>query len=151
MAGPIVSGYGMRISDFSGEPKLHEGMDIAAPIGTALVASATGVVISSRDAADGYGLTIVLDHGRRLTTSYSHLSRSLVYVGQFVKAGDIIALSGESGLVTGPHLHFEIRIRSYPRNPSRYRMVTPYENPTRFNLSPEFGWVCASQRLIAFK
>jgi len=87
----------------------HEGVDIAAPFGTPVVAPAAGVVVALNERG-GYGLLLELDHGHGVTTRYAHLLRARVRQGQFVLRGQLIANVGNSGLSTGPHLHYEIRV-----------------------------------------
>lgn len=109
--GPITSGFGWR--RLSGRPDWHAGVDIAAPIGTAMRAAGGGVVVFAA-ARGGYGRLIVIDHGqhggRNLATAYAHLSRFAVRVGQTVEAGEVIGYVGNTGFSTGPHLHFEVHI-----------------------------------------
>jgi len=128
MQGVVTSGYGQRVSDFTGENSQHNGVDIAADIGTAVVAAGDGVV-SSVEVVSGYGVTVVLDHGGGLKSIYAHLSSTQVRVGDVVRVGEVIALSGDTGRVTGAHLHFEINVckrgrdkleRCWPRNPNRF-------------------------------
>jgi murein DD-endopeptidase MepM/ murein hydrolase activator NlpD len=87
----------------------HEGIDIAAPMGAPVVAPAAGVVVTIAERA-GYGLLLELDHGHGLVTRYGHLSRVRVRAGQAVTRGQLLANVGSSGLSTGPHLHYEIRV-----------------------------------------
>ncbi len=106
--GAISSPYGPRIHPIYQVSSFHAGVDIVVPEGTRVYASAPGRVITA-GWEGGYGLLVVLDHGDGYTTYYGHLSALLVSVGQFVEIGQAIALSGNTGLSTGPHLHFEIR------------------------------------------
>lgn len=87
----------------------HEGIDIAAPLGAPVVAPAAGVVITIATQV-GYGLLIEVDHGHGVVTKYGHLSRARVRAGQAVVRGQLLANVGSSGLSTGPHLHYEIRV-----------------------------------------
>jgi len=100
-------------------PRAHKGLDIVAPSGTAVVASANGRVISSVNDG-GYGLMIQIDHGHGLLTRYAHLSRSAVSAGQVVKRGDRIGNVGMSGLAVGPHLHYEVLVNGQAANPRKY-------------------------------
>lgn len=110
VTGPIASGYGWRADPFgSGAREFHEGLDIAVPVGTPVRAAAAGVVLQAGPMG-GFGLGVVLDHGRGVQTLYGHLSRIGVRPGQRVRRGQVIAWSGSTGLSTGPHLDFRVRI-----------------------------------------
>jgi murein DD-endopeptidase MepM/ murein hydrolase activator NlpD len=97
--------------------KPHEGIDLPAPVGTPVFAAADGRVVYAGAAIRGYGNLIVLKHAGDLLTAYAHNSVLLVSQGQSVRAGDRIALVGQSGHATGPHLHFEVRSGQIPRDP----------------------------------
>lgn len=117
--GWMTSGFGMRRSPFSGRPKMHEGLDIAASIGTPVYATADGIVSQSETVA-GYGKLVVIDHGYGYKTYYGHNSKLSVKVGQKVRRGDRIASVGNSGSSTGAHLHYEVRLNGVPLNPRKY-------------------------------
>jgi murein DD-endopeptidase MepM/ murein hydrolase activator NlpD len=114
-----ASTYGWRVDPFTGERAMHEGVDIVAPIGTKIRAAAAGVVVST-ERHPQYGNLVEIDHGKDLTTRYAHSSRILVKVGQLVKRGQPVAEVGTTGRSTGPHLHFEVRIRGLAQNPDRF-------------------------------
>jgi len=97
----------------------HEGIDVTAPMGTPIEAPAAGIV---RDAGweAGYGNTIVIDHGFGTVTKFAHASKILVREGQRVSRGQRIALVGNTGLATGPHLHYEVHVNGRPVDPLRY-------------------------------
>jgi murein DD-endopeptidase MepM/ murein hydrolase activator NlpD len=114
--GPISSGYGWRIHPIFHTREFHTGIDIAAPYGTPIQAVQEGTVIFD-GWMRGYGMLVILDHGNGLSTTYSHLSSSLVHVGQHVTRGEVIARIGSTGWSTGPHLLFEIREDGRPVNP----------------------------------
>ncbi|MBI3607717.1 MAG: M23 family metallopeptidase [Nitrospirae bacterium] len=117
--GWMTSGFGRRISPFTGEPAMHRGVDISVPENTPMVASANGVVI--RAGWDGgLGNAIKIDHGFGYATTYGHLAKIQVRVGQRVKRGQVIGLVGNTGLSTGPHLHYEVVVNLTPTNPLRY-------------------------------
>lgn len=99
----------------------HEGIDVSAPSGSPIEAPAAGRVISA-GWEQGYGNTLEIDHGYGITTRYAHASRLLVRKGDRVKRGQRIALVGNSGLATGPHLHYEVHVNGKPVNPLRYVM-----------------------------
>jgi murein DD-endopeptidase MepM/ murein hydrolase activator NlpD len=102
-------------------PRPHTGIDIAAPIGTPVVAAAKGRVAFVGPQGD-YGTMIDIDHGYGHTTRYAHLSRTTVRTGQLVMRGDTIGAVGQSGLATGPHLHYEVLVDGKSANPRRYIM-----------------------------
>ncbi|MEZ5290615.1 MAG: peptidoglycan DD-metalloendopeptidase family protein [Vicinamibacterales bacterium] len=110
VAGPVrvTSPYGWRHDPFTGDAKFHRGVDLAAAYGSEVRAFGPGVVTSAGE-RPGYGLTVVVDHGGGRETLYAHLSALAVEPGQAVEAGQRLALSGQSGRATGPHLHFEAR------------------------------------------
>ena len=100
--------------------KFHTGIDIGgAPAGSNIVAATHGEVIYAASLG-GYGLTVVLDHGGGISTMYAHASKILVSVGQKVNSGDVIAKVGSTGLSTGPHLHFEVKINGQHTDPWKY-------------------------------
>ncbi len=117
--GWLTSKFGMRRDPFNGRRKMHEGLDIAARSGTAVVATADGIVSSVRTEA-GYGKIVVVDHGYGYRTIYGHNSRIYVKVGQRVRRGDRIAAVGNTGRSTGSHVHYEIRLNGVPVNPNKY-------------------------------
>mgnify|MGYP003669927047 CR=1 FL=1 len=113
------SGYGYRIDPFTGRRVFHEGVDFAAEVGTPIKAAAGGIIVYSARHAE-YGNMIEVDHGDNLVSRYAHASRRLVNLGQVVLKGQKIAEVGSTGRSTGPHLHFEIRHKGIPQNPSRF-------------------------------
>ena len=114
--GPISSPFGPRIHPIYGVPSFHTGIDIAVPEGTPVRAAASGTVTFA-GWHEGFGVLVVIDHGNGYESYYGHLSKLLVSEGQRVSAGDVIALSGNTGLSTGPHLHFEVRYLGTPVDP----------------------------------
>ncbi len=123
--GRIASGVGMRPSPWTGEKEFHSGLDIAQPIGTPVHAPGDGIVeLVGESRANGR--TIVLDHGQQIKTQYAHLSEILVKQGDRVRKGQLIALVGNTGKSTGPHLHYEVRVKGIPIDPRRNLIgVTP--------------------------
>lgn len=115
----VTSNYGKRNDPFTGKPKQHRGIDFAGKIGTELMAVAPGRVISAGERV-GYGLTVEIDHGLGFSTLYAHLSRATVARGDWVRPGTVVGLGGSSGRSTGPHLHYEIRYKGNPFNPSKF-------------------------------
>ncbi|WGS46883.1 M23 family metallopeptidase [Burkholderia sp. JSH-S8] len=113
------SPFGNRIDPFTHHLAFHPGIDLVAPIGTFILATAAGRV-SFAGWKPGYGNVVEIDHGRGFTTRYGHASRLLVYPGQRVLAGDRIAEVGSTGRSTGPHLHFEVLRDGLQTNPAEY-------------------------------
>ena len=117
--GWITSRFGYRTSPFTGRKEFHKGMDIANRKGTAILATADGIV-SFVGKKGAMGNIVVIDHSHGLVTRYAHLSKSLKKRGEAVKRGDIIAQMGNSGRSTGPHLHYEVQLNGVPVNPAKY-------------------------------
>jgi murein DD-endopeptidase MepM/ murein hydrolase activator NlpD len=123
--GPITASFGERQDPFTGEPAFHPGVDIGAPYGTPVLATANGVVVYA-GWEEGYGRLVVIDHGFGISTYYAHLSSFDTQVGTQVDRGQVIGYVGDSGRSTGPHLHYEVRINNTPVNPWRYlRSIMP--------------------------
>jgi len=122
-AGIIVSNFGYRNDPFTGEYKMHEGIDISAPTGTPVYASADGIVIFT-GYKEGYGLEVEISHQNGIITRYAHLSRILVSPGQKIKRGEIIGKVGSTGKSTGSHLHYEVIINGRPVNPLNYIILS---------------------------
>lgn len=112
----ITSLYGNRIHPIFKTNKFHAGIDISAPLGTSILAAKSGIVIYS-GWQGGYGNCVMISHGDGIVTLYGHHSKNLVSVGQYVEAGQKIALCGSTGYSTGPHLHFEVRVNGSTTNP----------------------------------
>jgi murein DD-endopeptidase MepM/ murein hydrolase activator NlpD len=114
-----ASGFGRRIDPFTGQWAMHEGVDFLADIGTPVVAAAGGIV-QFAGFHPQYGYVIDIDHGNDLVTRYAHLSKLFVKEGDVVQRAKRIALSGNTGRSTGPHVHFEVRFRGTAQNPARF-------------------------------
>ena len=115
--GTLTSGFGKR------NGRKHEGIDIAAPKGTPIYAAAAGKVVFSGWGPTGYGKMVIIKHRNYITTVYAHNSKILIKKGNQVKQGQKIALMGSTGRSTGPHLHFEVRNNTEPKNPIKYLPV----------------------------
>jgi len=115
-----ANGFGLRLHPVLRIIRPHEGLDIANDVGTPVYASADGVVEYAGHTRGGLGILVELNHGYGYTTAYAHLSKVLVREGQKVKRGDLIAQSGRTGLVSGPHLHYEVRFNGIRHNPIDY-------------------------------
>lgn len=113
---PITSGFGMRFHPILKRRRMHNGIDFGASHGSPIHAAADGVVIAATYSS-GYGNMVILDHGGGISTLYGHCSRLAVSNGQRVTRGQVIAAVGSTGLATGPHLHWEVRVNSKPVNP----------------------------------
>ena len=125
--GRVGSSFGERQDPFNGEGTFHSGIDIDAPIGTPVRATADGDVRTAA-VTGGYGREIVLDHGHDIATVYGHLSVIGVFPGQHVTSGQVIGYVGQSGRATGPHLHYEVRVHNVPVNPHKYMRDTYAQN-----------------------
>lgn len=138
----MASGYGVRRDPIYGTAKMHEGMDFSAPIGTPVYATADGTVrTASRQGL--YGNMIEIDHGYSYLTRYAHLSEIKVRPGQQVHRGDLIGLVGNTGKSTGPHLHYEVRLRGAAQNPVNYYYydLTPEQYDEIISLAENAGHV----------
>jgi murein DD-endopeptidase MepM/ murein hydrolase activator NlpD len=117
--GWVTSGFGRRVSPFTGKRVLHTGIDVASRKGAVVVAPADGVV--TRVTSDyNLGKLVEIDHGYGFSSRYGHNSQILVHTGQRVRRGDPIARVGNTGRSTGPHVHYEVRLEGVPVNPKRY-------------------------------
>lgn len=124
----MSSSYGMRDHPVLRQRRRHNGVDLAAPTGTPIYATADGIV-GRADWFSSYGLYVSIDHGADLETRYAHMSRLAVAQGERVKKGDVIGYVGSTGRSTGPHLHYEVRVDGVAVNPIPYMVET--EEQTR--------------------
>ena len=120
LEGEVTSPFGWRIHPVFGTKQHHNGIDIDVPEGTIVHAAAPGTVHQIYNDPEGYGTALVLEHADGYLTVYGHLSSVLVSVGQYVEVGQPVAESGNTGVSTGPHLHFEVRHGEFPIDPQRY-------------------------------
>jgi murein DD-endopeptidase MepM/ murein hydrolase activator NlpD len=127
--GILSSSFGGRTDPFSGEGAFHTGIDLATVSRTPVHVTADGVVLSA-GWSGAYGKRVVVDHGNGLETYYAHLSQWLVVPGQEVRLGEVIGLSGATGRVTSPHVHYEVRVSGTPVNPYRYLAKAQRSSPT---------------------
>lgn len=136
----IASGFGRRYHPILKVLRAHTGVDITAPRGTPVYATADGV-ISRENAGSGYGVNIVINHGFSYKTIYAHLSKKNVKPGQKVKRGQLIGYVGNTGLSSGPHLHYEVRKNDVPVNPVHFMFedITPEEYNTILESSKEIN------------
>lgn len=117
--GRLSSTYGWRISPFSGRERMHLGLDIAAPAGSPIYATADGTVVRTAQ-TDDYGRMLEIQHNNKLLTRYAHTSVIYVKEGQKVKKGEVIAAVGSTGRSTGPHVHYEIEVEGKRTDPENY-------------------------------
>jgi murein DD-endopeptidase MepM/ murein hydrolase activator NlpD len=115
----LSSGFGVRNDPFNGSPAMHTGLDLLGDPGDAVRATANGTVTEA-GWSSGYGKSVDLDHGNGVSTRYGHLSSIDVRVGRFVKAGQVIGKVGSTGRSTGPHLHYETRVRGEAVDPQKF-------------------------------
>lgn len=121
----FTSGFGVRSDPFRGGAAMHAGVDIPGPLGTAIYATADGIV-GRAQWANGYGWLVELDHGKGIQTRYGHLSAMLVQPGQRVTRGQLIARMGSTGRSTGSHLHYEVRLDGHAVNPMPFLQSANY-------------------------
>lgn len=138
----MASGYGVRIDPVYHVKKFHHGIDFSAPVGTEIFATGDGRV-TFVGWKQGYGNTVVVDHGFGFSTLYAHLYKNIVRKGQRVRRGDVIALVGNSGKSTGPHLHYEVRVNDRPVDPRNYFFydLTPEEYDLMLQISNNYGTI----------
>lgn len=117
--GLYTSAFGRRKSPFTGLSEFHKGLDIAGPEGTAVIAPASGTVTFA-SVKGAFGNIMIINHGHGIVTRYAHLSQFLKKPGDKVKRGDKIALTGNTGRSTGPHLHYEVSLNGIPVDPQKY-------------------------------
>lgn len=112
----LTSGFGLRYHPVYGGERFHQGIDLAAPWGAPVYSPGEGVV-SAAGWHGGYGLLVALNHSRGMQTRYGHMSRLSVSPGQYVRKGELLGYIGSTGVSTGPHLHYEVRLNGVALNP----------------------------------
>jgi murein DD-endopeptidase MepM/ murein hydrolase activator NlpD len=117
--GWVSSEFGMRVHPITKKKKMHDGIDLAVDEGVPVKAAADGKVIFAGDGG-GYGNLVKIDHGNGIETRYAHASALKVNEGDFVRRGQVIALAGHTGVATGDHLHYEVRVNGSPVDPRKY-------------------------------
>lgn len=132
----LTSNYGMRTHPVLGGRRAHNGVDLAAPTGTPIYATADGVV-SRAGWFSSYGLYVSIEHGAQLQTRFAHMSRVAVADGEEVKKGDIIGYVGSTGRSTGPHLHYEVRVGGKAVNPIPYMVESEAQQAYKLALEEQ--------------
>jgi murein DD-endopeptidase MepM/ murein hydrolase activator NlpD len=132
----VSSNFGYRKDPFHGGSKFHAGMDFAAKEGTPVYATGAGIVRRAR-VAGGYGNLVEIENGFDYQTRFAHLSKIMVREGQFVRRGELVGLVGSTGRSTGPHLHYEVRIKGKPVQPKDHMQIV-------FSYQPDWRAVYAS-------
>lgn len=128
VTGRLMDGFGKRMDPFSGEGAMHTGVDITAPMGTPIKATADGIVMFA-NWNYGYGRCVIVDHGNGYQTLYGHMSHIDVIDGQEIRQGETVGLVGSSGRSTGTHVHYEVRVHSTPVNPYKF-LIRPVGTKT---------------------
>jgi murein DD-endopeptidase MepM/ murein hydrolase activator NlpD len=137
--GPVTSYFGYRYHPILHFTRFHAGIDIGAGWGSPIVAAADGQVAAA-GWAGGYGREVQISHGGGITSLYGHMSEIVTSPGSFVRAGQVIGYVGSSGLSTGPHVHFEVRVNGQPMNPLEVRLQSRsvISGPDRVALNARF-------------
>lgn len=133
----ISSDFGYRWHPVHGRKLMHDGIDFAGPIGTKIHATGDGVVTTAHRNRFGYGNLVIIEHHGGYKTKYAHLDKILVTKGDKITRGQIIATMGNTGISTGPHLHYEVILNGKTQNPNDYYFhnlsIGEYEQITKFN------------------
>lgn len=119
VTGRLMDGFGHRMDPFSGEGAMHTGVDISAPMGAPIKATADGIVMFA-NWNSGYGRCVIVDHGNGYQTLYGHMSHIDVIDGQEIRQGEVVGRVGSTGRSTGTHVHYEVRTHSMPINPYKF-------------------------------
>jgi murein DD-endopeptidase MepM/ murein hydrolase activator NlpD len=116
----LTSAFGLRTDPYTDRQVMHKGVDYAADQGAEVLAPADGCVVFAGNRGNGYGQSIVLDHGFGVQTHYAHLSRFTVHVGERVRRGQVLGAVGNTGRSTVAHLHYEVRFQGIPQDPEQF-------------------------------
>ncbi len=122
------NGFGNRVHPIHKREQFHKGLDLVAKIGAPVFATATGKVTAMKVGKGGYGRHIIIDHGNAYTTLYGHLNEFVINEGEVVEQGQHIGYVGASGVATGPHLHYEVRLEGKAVDPKNYGAIAFYES-----------------------
>ncbi len=136
----LTSGFGTRVHPITKQRKRHDGLDFAAKRGTPIYAPADAVIEKVNSSQHGYGNQLILNHAMGFVSTYSHMSKFNVKAGQFVNKGELIGWTGNSGLSTGPHLHYEIHFLGKPLNPRPFVDWDIKNFDTIFKKEPNVQW-----------
>ncbi|PSV52692.1 M23 family metallopeptidase [Photobacterium sp. GB-1] len=136
----LTSGFGTRVHPITKQRKRHDGLDFAAKSGTPIYAPADAVIEKAKSSKHGYGNQLILNHAMGFVSTYSHMSKFNVKAGQFVNKGELIGWTGNSGLSTGPHLHYEIHFLGKPLNPRPFVNWDIKNFDTIFKKEPNVQW-----------
>ncbi len=131
--GRIMSLFGTRTDPFSGEDAVHKGLDLSAATGTPVEATGDGIVARA-EWSGRYGKLVIIDHGHGMQTWYAHLSKIDVIPGQEIRRGEVLGLSGGTGRVTSPHLHYEVHENGSPVNPAHFLRSVSVSMPAHHDL-----------------
>ncbi|WP_318451581.1 M23 family metallopeptidase [Photobacterium leiognathi] len=137
---PLTSGFGTRVHPITKQRKNHDGLDFGASKGTPIYAPADAVIEKVNASKYGYGNQLTLNHTMGFVSTYSHMSKFNVKQGQFVNKGELIGWTGNSGLSTGPHLHYEIHFLGKPLNPRPFVNWNIENFDTLFDKEPNVEW-----------
>ena len=136
----VTSPFGMRAHPISGIMRMHHGIDLRASEGTQIFATAEGFVQFADASGSGYGILIILSHNYGFETRYGHLSSVVVTPGSWVKKGDLIGYSGNTGYSTGPHLHYEVRFLAQSVDPANFMSWNAQNFKNISTLEPNVSW-----------
>ena len=137
----VTSQYGNRIHPISKTEKMHHGIDLRASVGTEIYATADGFVEFAGNSGTGYGHLVIISHNYGFKTYYGHLyAQSVVSAGKWVRKGEIIGFSGNTGYSTGPHLHYEVRFLGRTVNPANFMAWNKNNFSTISSLEPTVSW-----------